>query len=412
MKPHTLDSACSQRYQAPFVLQASEGALDGRPATVEALPTQRFPWDQGMQPVGLDPLGLCGTFACRTTPLRSTALVVGSCEAPCAVLAARSRILSTLYVGSLSQGNHRRDISLRTLCIDSVVVVSLIKSACLRINPKCVQLIEQRCDCQCFMLTCCLDSPRKRQVCGGTYSHVQPIAVESAALACGDSRAVPPRSVRVGVRLTFRSILGLEALPIGIGGHIGGVDRHIPSKHRIGLLQCADHVGDAPLKDGRVLAQLRCEAVARPMRRNLPTWRDQGHQRCVLFDERHGARPCGDRVHGLRQRHADQGSKRIARTACRTSRLKPFYKPANLGRFKDACKGSSDGSPCYVWRGHGELTSWVQTPGCYQQRGGQLSCRTTDLTGPIGRENRPVDCCSCVPLYVDMPDQGLSACSV
>lgn len=57
VKCHTLDPVDFQRRQAPFALQASESSLDGRTASIQALPAQSLTRDQGMEPISVDPLG-------------------------------------------------------------------------------------------------------------------------------------------------------------------------------------------------------------------------------------------------------------------------------------------------------------------------------------------------------------------
>jgi hypothetical protein len=85
VKPHALDPTHAQGRERPFGLEATEAALDGRAAPVEALPAQRLARDQGMEAVGSNPHRRGLAFAGRAAPLRCLPVVVRACEAPLAM---------------------------------------------------------------------------------------------------------------------------------------------------------------------------------------------------------------------------------------------------------------------------------------------------------------------------------------
>ena len=97
--------------------------------------------------------------------------------------------------------------------------------------------------------------------------HVQFVPVKCAALPGGNRRPVPPPGIRVGKPGTQRAILVADVLmAIRVGGHVRPVDGDRLAHLRVRLAQRGEH----PVKAGRqhvaVLAQLRGEPVARPVR--------------------------------------------------------------------------------------------------------------------------------------------------
>ena len=240
-------------------------------------------------------------------------------------------MIAALHARGLLQADDWAYVAVLARLIDGTVVVSLVESARLGVEPEALQLVEQRRDGRGFVRLARLDLPRERQIGLGADSHVEAISVEAAALARRDGGAVAPGSIRVAVLLAFRPVLVLVALAVRVCGHVGGVDGDIPAEERVVFLQLFDDASGAAFEQVHVVAELRREAVARPFRGHLSVRRDHGRKITMLAHERHRPRPRRDRVHGLRERHPDHGRERIARSARPAGRLKLVYEPGDLG---------------------------------------------------------------------------------
>ena len=291
MKPYALNPAYSKGSQAPFVLEPAERPLNGRTAPVEALPAQRLAGDQGMKAISFDPLGPCSTLFCGTTPLCSTPFVVRSSESPLAMLACRGFVLTALHGRGFTQRDHWSYFPCSTSVIHSPIVIALVHRTRLGVYSERVQLVQQGSNSVRFVRACSLYTPGERKVCCGTNRHMETIAIESATLAGGDSGAVAPGGIGVGVLLTFRSVLRLEALPIGICRHIRSIYCDILAYLRVLFLQLFENTSNTSIEQIRVLAELRCEAIAGPMRRNLAVRGDHSRESRVLPHKRHRACP-------------------------------------------------------------------------------------------------------------------------
>jgi hypothetical protein len=188
------------------------------------------------------------------------------------------------------------------------------------------------------------------------------------------------------------AVLRHEALPVGVRGKVRSVDGDALAHAGVRLAQPVQHGDDAGVQQRLVGAQLRREAVARPL-----AWRgvlaaQRGPQRGVLSDKPCGARPRRDRVHALSQRHADHCADRVARSAGPAGRLKLADQPRNLRRVEQSCKLECRRARCYLWEVHGASLCGPDPRRFQPSRGSSFAIRMPNCTGSIGRNKCMGDC--------------------
>jgi len=151
---------------------------------------------------------------------------------------------------------------------------------------------------------------------------------------------MPPRGIEIGelVIASLTPTLAHEPLAVGIGGHVGGVDSHVRTHLRKGLVKRSGHPVEAGVEQRLEGAELRPEAIAGVDARDAALASEGSLKRRVLGDEGHGAGPGRDGVDRLGEGHTDHGSKRVAGAAGPAGLLKLGYEPPDLGRVEESCK--------------------------------------------------------------------------
>ena len=227
-----------------------------------------------------------------------------------------------------------------------------------------------------------LDLPRDREVRASANSGVNLVAVEPAALARRDSRAVAPARVRVGVALALGAVLREVALTVRVDGQVGSVDGEVAAE--LGLL------GAEPIQDPRdagveqigVGAELRREAVASPMARRFARASDCLSQRVMLADQGDGAGPRRDAVDRLGERHAHHRAERVAGTAGPPRLLKLSDESPDLRGVEESCNLGRRRARWYLRTVHGASLSVGQTPGRANAAGVTFSAIRESSYGP------------------------------
>src|SRR6187551_1018060 len=116
-------------------------------------------------------------------------------------------MLAALHGRSLLQGDDRQAVALGALAMHFAVVVALVHRGGRGQRSAPLGDVQQHRGELALMLAGALDMPRDRQAGFRAGGEMEAVAVEAAAFANGDRRAVTPRRVGIAVALTFRPIL-------------------------------------------------------------------------------------------------------------------------------------------------------------------------------------------------------------
>lgn len=134
-------------------------------------------------------------------------------------------------------------------------------------------------------------------------------------------------------------------------------------------MEPTEDAGDAGVKQFRVRAELRGEAVAGEHGGSFAA--DGLAKRGVLAHERHRASPRRDAVKALGERHADHRAERVAGASRPPRLVKLGDQPPDLGRVEESCKLGRRRARWYLRVVHG-TTLRGPDPRLLAQRGGHV----------------------------------------
>jgi len=120
-------------------------------------------------------------------------------------------------------------------------------------------------------------------------------------------------------------------MAIRVGGHIRSVNGDCPAHLRVRFMQSGEHPVKARGQHVAVVAQLRGEPVARPVR-GSPA--DDLAQHGVLADQPGGTSPGRKAVDRLDERRAHHHADRVAGTPGPADLVKISDEPLDLGQFQ------------------------------------------------------------------------------
>jgi hypothetical protein len=105
------------------------------------------------------------------------------------------------------------------------------------------------------------DLPGDREVRLRADGRVDLEAVETAALARRDCRAVTPARVGIGEALALRAVLGKVALAVRVRGQVARVDGEVAAEVGVLPMEAVEDASDAGVEQIGVGAELGGEAV-------------------------------------------------------------------------------------------------------------------------------------------------------
>src|ERR1035437_508324 len=173
-----------EREQRPFVLEASELALDRATTAGELARTLRLARGERGWPVRLDPAGRGLALAGGAAPLRSLALEVRSRERPLAVLAAARLVVAPDDGRSLAKRRDREDAAIHAPIVERAVVVALIRDGVPDLEPALAGSVDQPERERRLGILGRFDGPRDGKAGHGAHGSVDLVAVEPTRRLC------------------------------------------------------------------------------------------------------------------------------------------------------------------------------------------------------------------------------------